>query len=374
MTPGDGSAPSGRSSSSSSRARRPLSRSRPWAPGPASALPSRSTRARPPDRPGRAPGRASRRCSRASSSRRRSRGAAGRSSTSTGETVNVLVSDSFAPDAVTPEKLGRVPREAHARARARVAHDLHRAARRDPHLLRRGALGCYSRNRWSRSARPCPTARPRRRSSATSTGTTSRSTARTRPGSAIDWGPKNWASAAGHLCACGRNEAFPGNEARALRAEPRRGLGRDVPAHGRAESRYHDGDVADHRAELLSDAKPRSSRPSATSLQPWTAGTQSVLRKSVAKRQDLVDPARDAARRRARRHRDGCPRGGLHEVALVAGEPADRAPARAVAGAARAPHHDHRLRPALPLRPGDAEREAGTRDRRRRDAVARAML
>ena len=53
-----------------------------------------------------------------------------------------------------------------------------------------------------------------------------------------------------------------------LRAQPRRGVGGDLPAHGRAQGRDHDRDLADHRAELLSDRRGACWLRSATSSSP----------------------------------------------------------------------------------------------------------
>ena len=132
--------------------------------------------------------------------------------TSTGETVNVLVSDSFAPDAVTPEgwaeflaKLVHGPELSSLTTYIAPLTEI-------TQLCGTGALGCYRQNRSVALGETLPD------------GTTPEEVVRheyghhialyrsNAPWQAIDWGPKNWASAADICARVQRNEAYPGNE------------------------------------------------------------------------------------------------------------------------------------------------------------------
>ena len=107
-----------------------------------------------------------------------------------------------------------------------------------------------------------PTCR-RRRSSGTSTATTSRATGSIRRGRRST-GARSVGERGERVRAGLAQRGVPGRRGLELRAEPGRGVGRGLPAHGRAQGRDHDGDVADHRAELLSRTRPRCRRPSRT--------------------------------------------------------------------------------------------------------------
>ena len=149
-------------------------------------------------------------------------------------------------------EVGGVRREAHARRRARARHRPHRGPHRDPRSLRRAGARVLRlrRDPVARRGRGRLGRRPRR-SSATSTGTTSRSAGVNTPWRAIDWGPKHWASAAADLRARVARRGVPRGRRAQLLPESRRGLGRDVPPDGRAQERDHDRDLAHHQPGLL---------------------------------------------------------------------------------------------------------------------------
>ena len=292
--------------------------------------------------------------------------------TSTGETVNVLVSDSFAPDAVTPEswaeflvKLVHGPELASLTTYIAPLDEIRL-------LCGNGALGCYRQNRSVALGETLPD------------GTTPEEVVRheyghhialyrsNSPWQAIDWGPKNWASAADICARVGRNEAFPGDEDEHYAQNP-----------GEAWAETYR--LMDERKAGITTATwpiiAPSLYPTEAALvaaekdvvQPWTAGTAERLPQVRREGQDVVDPALDAARRLARRDRTASARRRAPGRARGR-EPADHAQARCRGRCRRAPHQGHRLRPALPVRTGKPERQAGTRDRRRGDAVARAVL
>ena len=75
------------------------------------------------------------------------------------------------------------------------------------------------------------------------------------PWRAVDWGPKNWASVGRRLPPRVPRRGVPRRRRPQLRAEPGRGLGGGLPAHGRAQGRSHDGSVEHHRAELLPERR-----------------------------------------------------------------------------------------------------------------------
>jgi len=202
--------------------------------------------------------------------------------TSTGETVNVLVSDSFAPDAVTPEgwaeflaKLVHGPELSSLTTYIAPLTEI-------TQLCGTGALGCYRQNRSVALGETLPD------------GTTPEEVVRheyghhialyrsNAPWQAIDWGPKNWASAADICARVQRNEAYPGNED-------------DHYAQNPGEAWAEVYRLMDERKAGITTATwpiiAPSLYPSDTALaaaekdvvQPWTAGTQRVYRKSVAK-------------------------------------------------------------------------------------------
>ena len=236
--------------------------------------------------------------------------------TSTGETVNVLVSDSFAPDAVTPESWAEfLVKLVHGPELSSLTTYI--APLAEIRLLcGNGALGCYRQNRSVALGETLPD------------GTTPEEVVRheyghhialyrsNSPWQAIDWGPKNWASAADICARVGRNEAYPGDE-------------REHYAQNPGEAWAETYRLMDERKAGITTATwpiiAPSLFPTEAALvaaekdvvQPWTAGTQSVFRKSVAKGKTWWIPLSTAL--------DGSlavtarlPRGGEHRVELVA--------------------------------------------------------
>jgi hypothetical protein len=132
--------------------------------------------------------------------------------TSTGEVVNVLVSDSFAPEQVAPETwaeflVGLVHGPELASLTMHVA-----PISEVRQLCGFGALGCYARNDAIAVGETLPD------------GTTAEEVVRheyghhvalnrsNAPWQAIDWGPKRWASVANICARAARGEVFPGDE------------------------------------------------------------------------------------------------------------------------------------------------------------------
>lgn len=236
--------------------------------------------------------------------------------TSTGETVNVLVSDTFAVDAVTPEGWAEfLVKLTHGSELAQLTTYIAPLSEIRS-VCGSGALGCYSRNRSVAIGEVLPD------------GTTPEEVVRheyghhialyrsNTPWTAIDWGPKNWASAAGVCARVARGEAYPGNEGEHYAQNP-----------GEAWAETYR--LMDERKAGITTASWQIVAPSfypneaalvaaeQDVLQPWTAGTQIVARKSVAKAKTWFAPLTTPL--------DGSlsvtvrlPRGGQHEVALVA--------------------------------------------------------
>jgi hypothetical protein len=235
---------------------------------------------------------------------------------STGETVNVLVSDAFAPDAVTPEswaeflaKLVHGPELSSLTTYIAPLDEIRQ-------LCGSGALGCYRQNRAVALGETLPD------------GTTPEEVVRheyghhialyrsNHPWRAIDWGPKNWASAADICGRVARNEAYPGDE-------------RDNYAQNPGEAWAEVYRLMDERKAGITTATwpiiAPSLYPSEAALvaaekdvvQPWTAGTQRVFRKPVARGKvwwiPLSTPLDGALAVTAR-----LPRGGEHRVELMA--------------------------------------------------------
>jgi hypothetical protein len=235
---------------------------------------------------------------------------------STGETVNVLVSDSFAPEAVTPEswaeflvKLVHGPELASLTTYIAPLDEIRL-------LCGSGALGCYRQNRSVALGESLPD------------GTTPEEVVRHEyghhvalyrtnpPWEAIDWGPKNWASAEDICARVVRKEAYPGDEDEHYAQNP-----------GEAWAETYR--LMDERKAGITTATwpiiAPSLYPTEAALvaaekdvvQPWTAGTRSVFRKSVAKDKTwwipLTTPLDGQLAVTAR-----LPRGGEHRVELMA--------------------------------------------------------
>ncbi len=139
------------------------------------------------------------------------------------------------------------------------------------------------------------------------------------PWRALDWGPKNWSSAAGVCARVSRGEAFPGNEGRNYSLNP-----------GEAWAETYR--LMDERKVGITTATweiiSQSFFPSDAALvaaerdvlTPWTAGQKAVNRRVFGKRTKKVwwipveTPLDGELRLSAT-----LPRNGTHEVALVSG-------------------------------------------------------
>ena len=239
--------------------------------------------------------------------------------TSTGEVVDVFVSDSLPVDTVTPEAWAEfMVSLTHGPELARVTSYMATLAEVQE-LCGTRALGCYSRDEMVSLGE------------ATIDGTTPEEVVRheyghhialyreNAPWRAIDWGPKHWASAATVCPRVVRGEAFPGNEGRNYSQNP-----------GEAWAEVYRL-LEERKAGITTGAWPiiaPSFYPDETALQaaerdvlqPWTAGRTASFKKVFAKKAPrvwwipLATPLDGNLRIMA-----ALPRGGLHEVALVAG-------------------------------------------------------
>ena len=254
--------------------------------------------------------------------------------TSSGETVNVRVSDSAPAESLDARGLGRVlaglthgPEITRLRTYIATFDEMRGICGRRARLLQPGPAG---RARASlpdghdRGGGRPPRVRPPHRALPLNTpwarSTGARSDGRPRPTSVR-------ASRGARRSPATRDE---------LRAEPRRGVGGDVSPDGRAQGRDHDCDVADHRPELLS----RTSRVHAAEqdvVQPWTAPQTTTGDSYTQRRRSKVwcrcrsrsrstEPCRISAR---------VPNSGTHDVALVAADRRTVRQARSVGRAAR---------------------------------------
>jgi len=234
---------------------------------------------------------------------------------STGEIVEIFVSDAL--PAETPEKWAEfLATLTHGPELARLTSSIASLAEVQE-LCGPRALGCYSRDEMVALGEPAPD------------GTTPEEVVRheyghhvawyrqNTPWRAIDWGPKNWASAATVCSRVSRREAFPGNQSSNYARNP-----------GEAWAEVYR--LMDERKAGITTASwpiitpsffPDEAALSAAELdvlQPWTAHRKSVFRRSFpknAKKAWLIPLPTPL---------DGdlvlnvtLPRGGLHEVALV---------------------------------------------------------
>ncbi len=131
---------------------------------------------------------------------------------STGETVTVRVSDTYAPETVTPEYWAEFLAELVHGPELSLLTTYIAPLDEVQQLCGTRALGCYSGNRMVSIGEP------------TVDGATPEEVVRheyghhvafhrlNTPWQAIDWGPKNWASAATVCPRVSRREAFPGDE------------------------------------------------------------------------------------------------------------------------------------------------------------------
>lgn len=235
--------------------------------------------------------------------------------TSTGETVNVLVSETFAPE-VTPEgwaeflvKLVHGPELAQLTTYIAPLAEIRQ-------VCGLGALGCYSRNRSVSVGEILPD------------GTTPEEVVRHEyghhialyrsndPWRAIDWGPKQWASAANVCARVARGEAYPGNESENYTQNP----GEAWAEAYRLMDERKNGITTGNWQVVAPSFYPSDAALQAAELdvvQPWTAGQRAVYRRNVGKGRTWYVPLSTPL--------DGSisvtvtlPRGGRHDAALVA--------------------------------------------------------
>jgi len=235
---------------------------------------------------------------------------------STGEIVEIFVSDSLPTE--TPEKWAEfLATLTHGPELARLTSNIASLAEVQE-LCGPRALGCYSRDEMVSLGEPAPD------------GTTPEEVVRheyghhvawyrlNTPWRAIDWGPKNWASAATVCPRVSRREAFPGNQSSNYARNP-----------GEAWAEVYR--LMDERKAGITTASWPIITPSffpdeaalvaaeRDVIQPWTVNRKSVFRRSFAKGAKKAwliplptpldgDLALNAT----------LPRDGLHEVALVA--------------------------------------------------------
>jgi hypothetical protein len=236
--------------------------------------------------------------------------------TSTGETVNVLVSDAFAADAVTPEGWAEfLVKLVHGPELAQLTTYIAPLAEIRA-VCGLGALGCYTRNRSVAVGEVLPD------------GTTPEEVVRHEyghhialyranpPWNAIDWGPKNWASAADVCARVGRGEAFPGNEDEHYAQNPGEAW---AEAYRLMDERKAGITTGNWQIVAPSFYPSEAALVAAEKdvVQPWTAGTRTVVRKSLAASKTwwvpLSTPLDGSLAITAR-----LPSGGKHEVALIA--------------------------------------------------------
>jgi hypothetical protein len=234
---------------------------------------------------------------------------------STGETVTVRVSNAFAPEAVTPENWAEfLAQRVHGPELSRLA--MYIAPLSQVQQLCRGeALGCYSRNTAVSVGETMPD------------GTTAEEVVRheyghhialyraNTPWSAIDWGPKYWASTANVCARATRHEVFPGDGQQHYTQNPGEGWAEtyrlmDERKSGVTTGRWQIVDRGFYPTDAMLQAAERDV------LQPWTKGQKTVHRRTLKKGQVWSIPLSTPL--------DGAysiimalPRGGKHEGALV---------------------------------------------------------
>ncbi len=237
--------------------------------------------------------------------------------TSTGDVVDVFVSDALPAETVTPEYWAEfLAKLTHGSELASVT-SYHAPIAEVRELCGARALGCYSRNTMVSIAEP------------TLDGTTPEEVVRheyghhialyrdNTPWRAIDWGPKRWATAATVCPKVTRGEAHPGDEgtnyalnpgeawAEVYRLLEERKVGITTGSWQIIAPSFFPDDAALQAAEQ-------------DVLQPWTKGSIAGFRKTFGKRTPkvwwipLTTPLDGNLRITA-----ALPRGGRHEVALV---------------------------------------------------------
>jgi hypothetical protein len=203
--------------------------------------------------------------------------------TSTGEVVNVLVSDTFTPEQAAPETwaeflVGLVHGPELASLTMHVAPIAE--VRR---LCGLGALGCYSRNEAVAIGEVLPD------------GTTAEEVVRheyghhialyrsNAPWRAIDWGPKRWASAANICARVARGEASPGDENENYTQNP----GEAWAEVYRLMDERKDGILTGTWQVVAPSFYPDDTALQAAEqdvVSPWTAGQTIVKRKQLTRK------------------------------------------------------------------------------------------
>jgi hypothetical protein len=239
--------------------------------------------------------------------------------TSTGEVVNVQVSDALPVETVTPEGwaefLARSTHGSEISALTTYIAPLDEVQQ----LCGARALGCYSGNRMVALG-----------DNNTIEGTTPEEIVRheyghhvafhrlNSPWRAIDWGPKQWASAAGICQRVSRREAFPGNEGANYEQNPGEAWAEvyrlmDERKNGITTATWRIVDSSFYPDEAALQVAERDV------LQPWTAGRTTVFRRTFGKATKKVwwiplTTSLDGDLRITAT----VPNAGLHEVALIA--------------------------------------------------------
>jgi hypothetical protein len=238
--------------------------------------------------------------------------------TSTGEVVNVRVSDALPVETVTPEGwaefLAKGTHGSELPALTTYLAPLDEVQQ----LCGSRALGCYSGNRMVALG------------DNTIEGTTPEEIVRheyghhvafhrlNSPWRAIDWGPKQWASTAGICQRVSRREAFPGNEGANYEQNPGEAWAEayrlmDERKNGITTATWRIVDSSFYPDEAALQAAERDV------LQPWTAGRTTVFRRTFGKATKKVwwiplTTSLDGDLRITAT----VPNAGLHEVALIA--------------------------------------------------------
>jgi hypothetical protein len=237
---------------------------------------------------------------------------------STGEVVDVFVSDALPVETVTPESWAEfLVSLTHGSELASVT-SYHAPLAEVRELCGARALGCYSRNTMVSIAEPALD------------GTTPEEVVRheyghhialyrdNSPWRAIDWGPKRWATAATVCPKVARGEAHPGDEGSNYDQNP----GEAWAEVYRVLQERRAG-ITDSSWQIIapsffpSDAALQAAEQDV--LQPWAKGTVAAFSRTFGKRTPkvwwipLTTPLDGTIRVTA-----ALPKGGRHEVALVA--------------------------------------------------------
>lgn len=235
---------------------------------------------------------------------------------STGETVEILVSNTFPVEAVMPENWAEfLVHLTHGSELSALT--MYLAPLDEVELVCGGqALGCYSRNTAIALGEPL------------TDGTTPEEVVRheyghhialyrsNTPWRAIDWGPKYWASSANVCARVARREAYPGDEGENYAQNP----GEAWAETYRLMDERKVGILTAHWQIVAPSFFPTEAALQAADrdvVQPWTTGHTSVSRRTLRKGQvwwvPLSTPLDGSVAVTVR-----LPKGGLHQAALVA--------------------------------------------------------